>query len=41
MEHIGGDVECNEDGEPFAESFIEERKFVMQIVDDFRKAMEE
>lgn len=39
MEHISGDVECNEDGEPFAESFIEERKLAMQIVNDFRKAM--
>lgn len=40
MEHISGDVDCNDDGEPFAESFIEERKLAMQIIDDFRKAME-
>lgn len=39
MEHISCDIQCNEDGEPLANSYIEGRKFAIEIADEFETYM--
>lgn len=40
LSHISLETECNENGEPLAESFIENRKIVLKITEDFHKDIE-
>lgn len=35
LDHFSTDVECNENGEPLAESYIEGRKLAIKMLTDF------